>query len=339
MSTLQIIVGGQFGSEAKGAIAGRLARELLPVDTAVRVGGPNAGHSVMDPHGAVGVIALRQVPVAAVTSRAQLHIAAGSEVDPGVLAGELERLDRMGFDASSRLTISPHATMITPDHQALERGGGLIDRIGSTGKGVGAARADRVWRNASTIGLDHEFAAPISLNDQLDAGNHVQIEGVQGYGLGLHTKYYPQVTSIDCTAAEACALAKVSPWVASRVEVWLVIRPFPIRVAGNSGPLHDETSWEALGLPPEYTTVTKLMRRVGNWDHYLVAAAIHQNRPTHLALTMLDQVVPQAAGMTEMDELPLAAWDWIAAREKELGMRFAMVGTGPGTQVDMRSRL
>lgn len=336
---LQIIVGGQFGSEAKGAIAGRLASTLNEYDWAVRVGGPNAGHSVMDPHGVVGVVALRQIPVAAVTSRARLYIAPGSEVDVSVIMPEVEQLDRQGFGVSGRLHVSPHATVLDQTHLGLEQNSALVEQIGSTGKGVGAARADRIWRAAHTIGLKGLWSTHVELNDQLaHAGRDVQIEGVQGYGLGLRTAYYPQTTSIDCTAQEACALAGVSPWAAGEVEVWLVMRPYPIRVAGNSGPLYRETTWQTLGLQPEYTTVTKKMRRVGHWDHALAAAAIAANRPTHLALTMLDQVCLEVAGVTHPDGLSGTAWRYIEQREHELGMRIAMVGTGPGTQVDLRHR-
>ena len=48
-------------------------------------------------------------------------------------------------------------------------------------------------------------------------------------------------------------------------------------MAGNSGPLKGETSWEELGLEPERTTVTNKVRRVGDWDPELLEEAIRAN--------------------------------------------------------------
>ena len=41
--SIAIVVGGQFGSEGKGAICGYIASDY---DVAVRVGAPNAGHTL-----------------------------------------------------------------------------------------------------------------------------------------------------------------------------------------------------------------------------------------------------------------------------------------------------
>ena len=150
MGTLRVVVGGQYGSEAKGAVTGWLAHQLRAVQEpiiAVRVAGPNAGHSVVDPTGKKW--ALRQIPVAAVTNKgAKLVIAAGSEIDPPVLDAEITALDSAGFNVSKRLLIDGSATVITDDHKHMEGNAALTERIGSTGKGIGAARASRVMRQA-----------------------------------------------------------------------------------------------------------------------------------------------------------------------------------------------
>ena len=92
MSKIQVVVGGQYGSEGKGAVAGYLAGlETDPL--CIRVAGPNAGHSVVHP-GTGKKYALRQVPVGAVTNPdALLAIAAGSEIDPYVLSEEIAWLE------------------------------------------------------------------------------------------------------------------------------------------------------------------------------------------------------------------------------------------------------
>ena len=81
-------------------------------------------------------------------------------------------------------------------------------------------------------------------------------------------------------------------------DVVLTIRAFPIRVAGNSGPLFDEIDWETVTaegghseLIVERTSVTKRVRRVGRFDPKIVRTAIEVNRPTRIVLNHLDYLL------------------------------------------------
>ncbi len=359
MGKLQIIVGGQYGSEAKGAICAWLA---LQEDTmlAMRVAGPNAGHTVVDPltnrH-----IALRHIPVAAVVNpHALLALAPGSEIDPLVLQHEIDLLqNEHGINITDRLSLDPQATWLTHEHIEAERTGSISDRIGSTAKGIGAARADRLWRKAPLISQHpdytqyHENVADLATN-MLQRGVTVQIEGTQGYGLGLHAGHYPQCTSSDARAIDFAAMAGITPWApyVTELETWIVLRTHPIRVAGNSGPLRNETNWETLSTQmgrtvEERTTVTQKIRRVGEWDIELAREAIHANGgpSTHVkvALTFVDYIFPELANQrltadtllnhpymrTYLDEL-----------EAELGQPIATVSVGPNTEhtIDLRKR-
>jgi len=350
MSKLQIVVGGQAGSEAKGAVAGYLAAEQKNL-LCIRVAGPNAGHSVVHP--VTGrKYALRQIPVGAVTNRdAYLAIAAGSEIDPYVLHEEINWLEQEGIPVRDRLFIDPAATWLTQAHKDRETTAALTARIGSTGKGIGAARAARIMRDAVTVGQAEPEFRQFGIVDQVSAIAHsyltkgatVQIEGTQGYMLGLHTQYYPQVTSSDCTAIDFLAMARVNPWWVAEheLETWVVFRPYPIRVAGNSGPLKDETTWEELGLEPELTTVTKKIRRVGHWDGQVALAAIEANgggliRPM-LALTMADQIDPALVGVTDQHKLlECAAFNkFLAQFEADCGQPPVMVTTSDRTYVNL----
>jgi len=335
MGQIDIVCGGQYGSEAKGHVAGYLAvgRNVM----AVRVAGPNAGHSVVAPDGRKW--ALRQIPVAAVTNpRAQLVIAQGSEIDLDVLDQEILTLEYSGYSIRNRLFIDRSATVIIAADRQHEADVGLRDRIGSTGKGVGAARAARIMRTAPTYGNGGVDTTDL-LNDWLAEDGQVVIEGTQGYGLGLHTRYYPQVTSSDCRAVDFCAMAGIAPW-QHRVTPWVVLRTYPIRVAGNSGPLRDETTWDALGLEPEYTTVTQKMRRVGQWDPQLAAEAIRANggRACRVALMQFDYWYPELAGETQPEKLKIEHWDVLRQLDREIGAPIVLVGTGPGSLVDLRDR-
>lgn len=361
MNTLEVVVGAQFGSEAKGHVVQRLTeraqRRGLP--QVVRVAGPNAGHTGYDPTGQPW--ALRQVPVAAVTGApAVLGLAAGSEIDPPVLLDEVDRLREAGLLNDKMLWVHGEATVINDGHKKQENmpdfdGGGrpqegtdMVGRIGSTGKGIGAARAERLWRKPGLRVKDNfellqalaDRGIPVA-DDQHSVAkihDHTIIEGTQGFGLGLRAGYYPQCTSSDCRASDFMAMAGVHAWEYDEVKVWAVARMFPIRVAGNSGPLRNETTWEALGLPEERTTVTKKVRRVGYPDWDLVRRAVRANggAPTvRLAVTMADQMFPKLRDVDYYGDITadadscVALTTYIKDIERETQARVECVTTGP----------
>lgn len=336
MGKLVVVVGGFYGSEGKGAVTGWLAqqeRDLL----AIRVAGSNAGHTVIDKQGRTWK--LRHTPVAAVTNPAsRLALAAGSEIDQEVLKQEFDALEESGISVRDRLLVDSQATIVDPLHHKAESHG-LVQRIGSTGKGIGAARADRIMRQAKLYGGEDNVAS--SAIRHLTRGGTVIIEGTQGYGLGLHAGFYPYCTSSDCRAVDFCAMAGISPWDRSvnAFEVWVVYRSHPIRVAGNSGPMLGETDWEEIGQAPERTTVTDKIRRVGQWDTDLAKAALRANGGpgpnTKVALTFLDYVVPSVHGATSWTQLPHDAWMYLNQRRSELGQKVAAVGTSPNTMISI----
>lgn len=343
MTQVTVVVGGQYGSEGKGAVAGFLGRNMSTRDMAIRVAGPNAGHTVYDSKGKEWK--LRAVPVAAVTSRTcQLHIAAGSEIDLEVLLQEIHDLDQAGHQVTERLSVHPSATILEFRHRRFEGESGIVDRIGSTGKGIGAARAERIMRTAEVAEYVTGVLGPFLTEPgplDLDGLHHVVVEGTQGYGLGLHTKQYPQVTSSDCRAIDFLGMAGIAPWSdrVSPLEILVVARTYPIRVAGNSGPLLGETTWDGLGLPEERTTVTNKVRRVGAWDSGLLHEAIQANgggswnSTVKLAITMLDQLFPEVAGKTE--EWGDEAVSWLLKVQDDMETDIAYVGTGPQTLTEV----
>jgi adenylosuccinate synthase len=368
MGKVIVVVGGQFGSEGKGAIAGYLSAQEGDKLMAVRVGGPNAGHTVYveedcpECKGRGWVderttedydsspfpcsfctgkgrldrkYAFRQLPVAAVTNPgADCYIAAGSEVDPIVL--EQEIIEVGPSNLNGRFFMDSQVTMLENRHKDQESG--MQERLGSTQKGVGAARAERIMRRAKLVEGFTCNVADIA-EGHLRRGGTVIIEGVQGYGLGLHAGYYPYCTSIDCRAIDFLAMAGVNPW-GYNLEIWVVFRAYPIRVAGDSGPLLGETTWEALGLPEEYTTVTKKLRRVGMWDPVLAKRAIQANGgprgPILVVLTMFDHWFPELVGREHSSDLAHVAY---GSRMVELGLgdcSIPLIGTSPYTLIDRR---
>jgi adenylosuccinate synthase len=343
---IHVVSGGQFGSEAKGHVAAQI-HEIGNISAAVRVGGPNAGHSAKDDNGRVW--ALRTIPVAAVVDPdCGLFIASGSEIDLEVLESEISALEKAGHSVIPRLWIDCEATMLEPEHISHEQNITLQERLGSTSKGIGAARADRLMRKAKLARevLNDNYLHPdtaTELQSLHEKGGNILIEGTQGYGLGLHAGYYPYCTSNDCAAIDFVAACHIQPH--KPTDNWVVFRTFPIRVAGNSGPMFAELDWETLAarsgghIQPERTTVTKKIRRIGEWDHMLAHDALLANGGTsypklHPVLTFVDYLDPDLAGATQWQAIVESpAHEWICAREQELGIEFRGFTTSNSTIV------
>jgi len=120
-------------------------------------GGPNAGHTVHNPH---GEFRLHLVPSGIFYAHTTCIIGGGVVVSPTVLLDELRQLWDKGID-TSRLVISTRAHLIMPYHLLLDRleeeakGTGAL---GTTRSGVGPAYADKVARLGIRAGdlLDRE---------------------------------------------------------------------------------------------------------------------------------------------------------------------------------------
>ena len=128
---VDVVVGGQFGSEGKGHICSYIAPEYKVL---VRVGGPNAGHKVFEepePY------THRQLPSGTRFSDAKLLIGPGAVINVETLLKEAAECD---VD-ETRLSIDPQAIIITDADRVNEQR--LVGAIGSTGQGVGAAAVRR----------------------------------------------------------------------------------------------------------------------------------------------------------------------------------------------------
>jgi adenylosuccinate synthase len=139
------------------------------------------------------------------------------------------------------------------------------------------------------------------------------------------------VTSHDTNAAQFAADAGIPPMLVTRVL--LVARTYPIRVAGNSGPLKNELAWEEIsrrvGKPVvERTTVTNKIRRVGEWDEELLDNAIALNRPTSIAITFMDYLSPQDESKTQWEDLSDTAKRFVRYVESRFRARVSLIGTG-----------
>jgi len=137
------VIGAQWGDEGKGKIVDLLAEKA---DAVIRYsGGDNAGHTVINPG---GEFKLHIVPSGVFYPRAACIIGNGVAINPKVLLEELDSLKSRGVDTSN-LHISDRAHLIMPWHimiDRLEEERRGHDAIGTTGKGIGPAFADKTAR-------------------------------------------------------------------------------------------------------------------------------------------------------------------------------------------------
>lgn len=130
------IIGAQWGDEGKGKVVDALAAEA---DVVVRYsGGANAGHTVV-----VGeqVYKLHHLPCATLHDRPTSVLGNGMVIDPWTLRVELEGL-RTRRDPGVVL-ISHEAHLVLPHNRKDDEGGGFV---GTTGRGIGPAYADKARR-------------------------------------------------------------------------------------------------------------------------------------------------------------------------------------------------
>lgn len=344
-----IIVGGQFGSEGKGAVIHEIGNDY---ETHVRVGGPQAGHSIKLWPGTPEerVLKLQTIPVGVAHGKCGI-IAMTSVLDPEVLEREIGWFDELGLPVD--LIIDPRATILWPSYREGEADAGLTDKLGSTGKGVGFARAERIMRRAMTVGEYISDVGPrwadrvrILETDRMlwsrliTPGHGVLVEAAQGIGLSLYSSgHYPYVTSAEATPTQSFADTGLPLGAAALFESIGVFRTYPIRVAGNSGPLPNETTWEAIekkrGAPisdsEKTTTVTRKIRRVGEWDAEMARKSVHRHGLNAAFLTFVDYVYPEVEGETAWGRIPPNVKRYVAQKEKELGCPILAIGTGFGT--------
>jgi adenylosuccinate synthase len=141
-----IVVGAQWGDEGKGKIVDYLTDKS---DVVVRAaGGNNAGHTVIN-NGVKYILHL--IPSGILWPDKLCVIANGVVMDPLGLIEEINKLRGQGVVIEpSNLLISETAHLVLPYHRGLDqaREAKLGDKkIGTTGRGIGPAYADKVQRS------------------------------------------------------------------------------------------------------------------------------------------------------------------------------------------------
>lgn len=322
--TCNVIVGGFYGDEGKGKIIAYLSLKDNP-RIAVRGGvGANAGHTFVHNNQTYKV---RMLPSAVLNPKTQLLIGAGVLITPEVLIDESRK-----YNAENRTIIDNHCGIIDESHIKRDKENShLKNTIGTTGTGTGPANSDRALRIlnlAKNVDSLKKYLGNVSdiVNQSIDKSQSVLIEGTQGTFLSLYHGDYPFVTSKDVTASGICSDVGIGP---KKVDdVILVFKAYVTRVGG--GPLENEISPdEAAKLGwVEYGSVTGRQRRASPFNLELAKKSIKINSATQLAVTKLDVVFPECAGLTEYSKLTSKPRQFIENIEANLGVKVVLIGTG-----------
>ena len=167
-----IVVGTQWGDEGKGKVVDWLTDHAQGV---VRFqGGHNAGHTLV-----IGgqKTALQLIPSGIMRPGVACYIGNGCVLSLPDLLREIDKLEAVGIEVTSRLKISDACPVILPYHVALDLARELRRgdaRIGTTGKGIGPAYEDKVARRAIRVAdlLNPEVFAE-KLKQNMDYHNFV----------------------------------------------------------------------------------------------------------------------------------------------------------------------
>lgn len=322
------LVDGQFGSTGKGLAAAVLAEHFSDEVKYVQTNaGPNSGHTSY--YGDRKIV-LKQLPTFSVQAQMRgrtpfVMLNAGAIIDLHNLG--VEMLEYGGY-----VMVHENAAIVSHDAKELEKS--LVSDIGSTGKGTGAALAAKIMRQPKAVAKDHwnelrlkkvgKYSGPVFGAKP----EETLVEVSQGFSLSLNVShFYPHTTSRDCTVAQAMSDAALHPM--DFGNSMMVVRTYPIRVAGNSGPGYAdqiETSWGELGVEPERTTVTNKVRRVFTWSNMQFMDALRANRPDFVLLNFMNYL--------DLDERGTFAEHVVRLYESTMGKKLPLLLLGYGPKVE-----
>ena len=266
--SVTVVLDSQAGSCGKGKFIGYLAGKDY-MDIAIDNFMSNAGHTYVTEDGVK--VMTQQLPTSLVNPNTSLVIGPEAAITPHILFEEMIKYKDMIGDR--KVIINPNAVVIADKHRREEQ---RVLRSGSTFKGCGSARADKVMRQAMLFGefwdkltsenggnfgddegdygdlnycitcgdlkyvKDHLQVMDTMqyINDAINDGKNIIVEGSQGCDLDINYGLpYPNTTSRQCHAGQLVADCGISPRLVDNII--MIMRPYPIRIS-NTTNLHDE---------------------------------------------------------------------------------------------------
>jgi adenylosuccinate synthase len=381
-----VVTDGFWGSCGKGSIMTALTAKYRPqiISTTSMA---NSGHTAVNVDGEAFIA--KALPSAAILTKWLRNESYQPQVVVGASAAfNLEQLlhEIAVCGTNYSTSIHPRAGVITKEHRQQEAGDGQLStkHLASTMQGCGTFLADKVLRKKTLklardypelesmmanylprrLHLDtthQEALMKLSLPEMFHAlmVQHdftILHEGSQGFSLDInHGSHYPACTSRGTTAPQNMADMGISPY--DLGDVFLVIRPYPIRVgnvvengkqvgySGDCYPDQQELTWQQVadeaGMPKdvadsllqkELTTVTKRLRRVFTFSDSQLRESALVNGATKIALNFANYVDYSVYGAKTYEQLTPKVLDFMRRIEDVTKLPVTIIGTGP--QID-----
>lgn len=333
-----MIVDLQFGSTGKGLMAGYWAEQNHP-DVVVNCNMPNAGHTYIDSKGQKMIF--KVLPNGLVSPALKyVLIGPGSVFSLERLQEEIDLAQDLGYLDGAEIVIHPQAMVLRASHKATEQA--ALSGISSTMQGSAAAAIEKMMRStdaniAEKVALDgaDEDGAPLpewfksatATHDEwemiLRGASKILAEGSQGHSLGINAGFYPYCTSRDCSPARFLSDMGIPVGMLGRVIG--TARTYPIRVgntpdgySGDHYPDQIETTFENLGQPDEFTTVTGRKRRIFTFSMQQIQEAAFWCCPDEIFLNFVNYLEDGEAVTILTNKI-----------QDSLGVPVSYFGTGP----------
>ena len=285
--TADVVVGLQYGDEAKGKIVHDLCRDGQYTHVMRFGGGPNAGHTIY--HEGQKLVT-HHIP-SGVFFGIRSIIGNGCVIDPHALLQEIKDLEAAGFDVISNLRIAQNAHIITEEHKDED---GRDEKIGTTRRGCGPAYRDKYGRSGVHAG-EYSFVGELAFMKDLvidlyeefynDKNIYVLCEGAQGFGIDVDWGDYPYVTSSHCTTAGAL-LNGIPPQAINRV--WGAAKVYETYVGAKNFQGDDPLLEQLQEVGQEFGATTGRKRQT-NWiDLDFLARSCKINGVTDLVINKMD---------------------------------------------------
>jgi adenylosuccinate synthase len=303
------LIGLQWGDEGKGKLIDNLAGSY---DAVCRYqGGANAGHTVIHKG---EKLSLHLIPSGIFHKDKISIIGNGVVVDIAQLIKEIEELKRKGIKINNNLKISKRSHLILPSYFEEEKE--MKEKIGTTGRAIGPAYANKILRKGirmgdifssaslSRLNLPSEYLKTIEafkknyghlvtdtvelIRKLLKEKKNIIFEGAQGVLLDIDFGTYPYVTSSNPTPGGILTGSGIPPNFIS--DIFGVTKAYTTRVGKGPFPSRMEKETEELirRKGKEFGATTGRPRNCGWLDLIALKFTCWISGVTEIILTKID---------------------------------------------------
>jgi adenylosuccinate synthase len=276
-----IVIGAQYGDEAKGKIAHHLCKTGGYTHVIRFNGGCNAGHTIY--HNGKKFVT-HHIPCGVFYGIPSI-IGPGCVIDPKRFFNEIQELEDAGIPAEALVMIAKNAHVITNSHREEDE---KDEKIGTTKRGNGPAYRDKYARKgvrAETMPQFEDYLVDVYEELHSSPNAKILLEGAQGFGLDIDHGDYPYVTSSHCTSASAL-LSGIPPQSVSKI--WGVAKIYETYVGAKKFESDEEIFKIIRSIGKEYGATTGRPRQCNwlNWD--FLEKSVKMNGVTDLVLNKMD---------------------------------------------------